>query len=572
MFVVFEGIDGSGKTTVSNLVVERLRARGLTVKHLRAEGRFVSSVSEAIRSLARDSRNLELEPRAEFLLYVARDVQLIDEALRPALASHDVVIADRFLHTAEVLARFGRSLPLDYVRPVIDAAAGGMAPDLVVLIDVDPTLARARRKSSKLVSKDVRPPSRKGLAGVGLQHRVRRGYLELAREQPAGWLVIDNEQQLEHTVATVTDAVEQASRRGAAAVIEEHTQRARSRAARREAWPTEPEHALEALCRWVRERAEREPHVAAYMLGGLFGDPVDGLREELASRATAVMLSGLTGLTDPLSWSLRERLVEAQPGAVARSLAGMAFVHPRAHALRAQLLERAPEELVRAAARHDDPPAWQLRDALFEVAPDAVVASLASLAGDRAWSLRERWLASRGAKLEHDYASALLAARSVHGLDDERAWALRERARGAAPIASLASIGTLTSERAWSARERALGRASKVVMETLRRLADERAFALRWQVASHTKEALDSILDLDVEEAWRLRDAFRDVWPSTVVKTLGALADGERGRALVRSQLAAHPQNVSLLKHVAAIALGVHRRESGASQLEALSA
>src|SRR5689334_14129642 len=134
MFVVFEGIDGSGKTTVSNLVVERLRARGLTVKHLRAEGKFVSSVSEAIRSLARDSKNLELDPRAEFLLYVARDVQLIEEALRQALATHDVVLADRFLFTAEVLARYGRGLPSEYTRPILEAAAGGLSPELVVLI------------------------------------------------------------------------------------------------------------------------------------------------------------------------------------------------------------------------------------------------------------------------------------------------------------------------------------------------------------------------------------------------------------------------------------------------------
>ena len=85
MFVVFEGIDGSGKTTVSNMVAERLRAGGLSVKHLRAEGKFVSVVSEAIRELGRDARNIELVPQAEFLLYVARDVQLIEQALRPAL-------------------------------------------------------------------------------------------------------------------------------------------------------------------------------------------------------------------------------------------------------------------------------------------------------------------------------------------------------------------------------------------------------------------------------------------------------------------------------------------------------
>ena len=77
MFVVFEGIDGSGKTTLSNKVAAALHARGLPVRHIRAEGKYASTVSEAIRELGRDARNLELVPEAELLLYVARDVQLI---------------------------------------------------------------------------------------------------------------------------------------------------------------------------------------------------------------------------------------------------------------------------------------------------------------------------------------------------------------------------------------------------------------------------------------------------------------------------------------------------------------
>jgi dTMP kinase len=129
MFVVFEGIDGSGKTTVSNRVVDRLRALGLAVKHLRAEGKFASSVTEAIRALGRDVKNLDLVPQAEFLLYVARDVQLIEEALRPALLEHDVVIADRFLYTAEVLACYGRRLSPEWAAPVLRAAANQLLPD-----------------------------------------------------------------------------------------------------------------------------------------------------------------------------------------------------------------------------------------------------------------------------------------------------------------------------------------------------------------------------------------------------------------------------------------------------------
>src|SRR3954463_12504579 len=117
MFVVFEGIDGSGKTTVSNLVAERLRSGGLTVEHLREGGKFSSQVTQSLREFGRDVRNIDLVPQAEFFLYVTRDVQLLEEMTRPALGRADVVIADRFLFSAEVLARFGRGLDEEFVRP-----------------------------------------------------------------------------------------------------------------------------------------------------------------------------------------------------------------------------------------------------------------------------------------------------------------------------------------------------------------------------------------------------------------------------------------------------------------------
>ena len=83
-----------------------------------------------------------------------------------------------------------------------------------------------------------------------------------------------------------------------------------------------------------------------------------------------------------------------------------------------------------------------------------------------------------------------------------------------------------------------------------------------WNGAAYLKEAIDSIADLDDEEAWKLREGFRDVWPSTVVKSLGPLADGPRGQALLIRQLGAHRGNISLLKHASAVALGVHRMAS----------
>lgn len=559
MFVVFEGIDGSGKTTVSNLVVERLRAAGLAVKHLRAEGKFASRVSESIRALARDSKNLDLTPRAEFLLYVARDVQLMDELLNDALRTHDVVIADRFLYTAQSLARYGRSLPDDYIEPVLKAAAAGLSPELVILVDVDPQLARARRKASKLVSQDARPPSRKGLSGVGLQHRLRRGYLELAAKDPERWVVLQNEALLEDSVAEVTRLITESVQKGARHAVTRFHERRASRAHRAPVIDS-PEAALDRLLGWLEARAEREPQVAAYVMSGLSGAPVDGLRRKLAERVPEVLLPGLSGLTDEVSWELREALCESHPGAVAKTLGGQASPTERAHALRAALLESASEEVIKSLSRLDDDLSWKLRERFEAQLPLSVWGSLSGVDSERAWSLRDRFLTVHRKLLAERYELARVCAKSVHGLGSERAFEMRGLAETAAPLESLGSLSGLGCARSFGLREPYLRRAPKLVMETLRRVTAPRAWEMRREMARETKEAIDSITGLSDADAWELREHYADVWPSTVVKSLGAVADEPRGRRLLLLLLARHGENISLLKHAAAIALRNHQR------------
>jgi dTMP kinase len=559
MFVVFEGIDGSGKTTVSNLVVERLRASGLSVKHLRAEGKFASVVSESIRSLARDSKNIDLVPRAEFLLYVARDVQLIDELMSDALRTHDVVVADRFLYTAEVLARFGRAVPKGYVEPILAAASAGLSPDLVILVDVDPVLARARRKASKLINQDARPPSRKGLSGVGLSHRLRRGYLELSAGDPERWVVLKNEAILEHAVTRVTDLISGAVREGARSAIahfraEEHVQKASTKNLHG------PEDALGKLLDWLHSRANPEPQVAAYVLSGLSGPEVDEMRSALARKVPNVILSGLSGLVDDVSWQIRTELAEERPHAVARSLGGRVALDERAAGLRAQLLEVARDEVLRSITQLRDDDSYALRERYFAAHPEAVMNSLSGHDTERAWALRKAYLKKNEKRLLEDYEIARAVAKSVNGLGSEQAFALRERASHAAPLSSLSSISRLTCEQSFALRARYLRRAPKLVMESLRRISTPRAWEMRRETAREIKEAVDSIVELDDAEAWQLREDYADVWPSTVVKSLGLLADSERGAALLRRQLARHAENISLLKHAAAVALKTHHQ------------
>jgi dTMP kinase len=569
MFVVFEGIDGSGKTTVSNRVADRLREGGLKVRHLRADGKFASEVTEALRSFGRDARHLDLVPQAEFLLYVARDVQLIEQVLRPALAVEDVVISDRFLYTPEVLGRTGRNLDVAFTAPILRAAAGGLTPDLVVLVDVDPVLARARRKAFKLSVLDKRPPGRKGLAGAGLQHRMRGGYLELADASPRLWAVVDNEDVLEDTVARVATLISEARRDGTPAAVGRFraaiSARRRAAGADHARQPGSPAQALRAFLALIDKRMEREPGVAAYLLGGLAGPGIDERRQALAERVPDAVLAALTMLTDDASFGLRERLSAVAPAAAARSLVGIPSSDARASSLRAALEPVAPADVALSLSRLDDQAAWQARERLFDVerCADVVMASLGALASERAWGLRERWLAGLGGKIEDKieahYELASAATKSIWSLDDERAWRLRRAARPAAPVAALASVVGLDDPESWSWRRDMLARAPKVVMATLRELDRPEAWRMRQQVAAECKEALDGIEGMDQPEAWTLREQHADRWPSTVVKSLGPLADGTRGNTLLLRQLDAHGSNVSLLKHSAAVALGLHR-------------
>jgi dTMP kinase len=557
MFVIFEGIDGSGKTTISNLVAAALRERGLVVEHVREGGAFASGVTQRIRDFCRDARNLALAPRAEFLMYVARDVQLREEVLEPALGRADVVIADRYLYTAEVLARAGRGLDDQVIGPVLTCAADGLWPDVAVLIDVDPSVARGRRKVAKILSTDTRPASRKGLAGSGMQLRLREAYQAVAAREPERWVVIDNSDQvLADVVARLVTLVERALSMGPATAVREARAAGgdgQATAGREPVGVDSPRQALAAFVDWVDRRAVREPALAAYTLAGLAGPEVDDRRLALAEAAPRVIARGLRGLDDQMSWRLRRSLLERAPEEVALSLSDAAGVTPEAWRLREMLSAVAPAEVAQSLHGLDDDAAWTMRAWLYERAPDAVIASLALVRSPRAEELRERWIAERGG-LEPAvarYEPARAAAKSVTALDEERAWKIRSAARQAAPIPALLSLKGMSDERTWRWRQRALARAPKPVLATIAGSLDPRAWAIRAAMAPRCREALDSMIGLADPCAWEIREACLDLWPSTTIKSLGPLVGEPRGQEMLAEALSRHADVLSLLKHAA---------------------
>ncbi|MEZ4400740.1 MAG: dTMP kinase [Kofleriaceae bacterium] len=567
--IVFEGIDGSGKTTLSNALAGALRARGQAVTHVREGGRFASTVTQAVRELGRDARNLAMTPWAELFVYLAREIQLLEEATAPALATADVVIADRFFYTAELLATSGRGVPAADVAPVVAAARGGLEPDLVVLVDVDPFVARARRKVSKQGQPDARPPSRKGQAGVGLQHRLRDGYLARAAAEPARWLVVDNTAaDLDELVGALVAAVAAAGGGDVAA--------ARACLPTPVAQPRAPDLDLAAAAfgRWIDQRQVREPALAAHLLGGLAGADWDARRLALVARAPLAIAGGLGNQQDEVSWQLRGQLEAVAPGPIVRSYLAATSplaITPVAPARQVQAAARAtalaptvPADVARALRGRDDDLAWQLRADLDGA---DLVRSVAGLDGERAWAIRRAWLAQHGEAAAWGLpALAELACATVAGVPGAEAWAWRRGARAAAPVAALAALAGLDDERAWRWRARWLARAPRTVLGSVAASDDDQAWALRHAAAERCPEALDSIRGLDGERAWALRRAHAGRWALAAARSLGPLALTAAGAEFLTALLVRFPDSPGLWRTAAhAVARGARGPQPGAS-------
>jgi dTMP kinase len=140
--ITIEGIDGAGKSTLAQGLLEALAARGRDVVALREPGGVAAA--ERIRELVKDPA-LEIEPRAEALLYAASRAQLVAELLEPALGAGRWVLLDRYVDSSLAYQGAGRGLGVEAVAAVNAFATGGLAADRTLLLAIDPAAGRARR-------------------------------------------------------------------------------------------------------------------------------------------------------------------------------------------------------------------------------------------------------------------------------------------------------------------------------------------------------------------------------------------------------------------------------------------
>ena len=141
-FIVFEGCDGSGKTTVSQGVYQNLIAKGYPVIYTREPGGI--DIAEQIRKVILDPKNTEMDSRTEALLYAASRRQHLVQKVLPALNEHKIVICDRFLFSSLAYQGYARNIGVDEVLKINEFAIEGHMPDTTIFLDVLPEVGLSR--------------------------------------------------------------------------------------------------------------------------------------------------------------------------------------------------------------------------------------------------------------------------------------------------------------------------------------------------------------------------------------------------------------------------------------------
>jgi dTMP kinase len=179
-FIVFDGPDGSGKTTQFARFAAHCRQGGLAVCEVREPGG--TSIGEQVRAVLLNPANEAMGVRCEALLYMASRAQLVGEVIQPALERGELVLADRFVSSTLAYQGAAGGLAAQEIEALARVAVGACTPDLTVIFDVDEQTSAARNSGA---------PDRVERKGLAYHRKVREGFLAQAHDDPARHIVID---------------------------------------------------------------------------------------------------------------------------------------------------------------------------------------------------------------------------------------------------------------------------------------------------------------------------------------------------------------------------------------------
>jgi len=200
LFVLFEGVEGSGKSTQARALNRRLSKLGLPVILVEEPGG--TAVGRVVRKLLKHRLEIELSPLTELFLFAVARTQLVSEVIRPALDQGHIVICDRYTESTVAYQGYGRGLDLETIRSINNIATGGLRPDIIFLLDLEAQDGLSRKGSA--VIKD-----RFEQEAISFHRRVRQGYLDMANADPDHWLVFDATRSKAKTQSMIWQKTEQ---------------------------------------------------------------------------------------------------------------------------------------------------------------------------------------------------------------------------------------------------------------------------------------------------------------------------------------------------------------------------
>jgi dTMP kinase len=181
LFITFEGGEGCGKSLQSKNLYRKLVKLALPALLIHEPGG--TPLGEKIRYLLKKSCDIPVAPLSELLLFNASRSQLVLDVILPALKDDKIVICDRFTDSTVAYQSFARGLDLKTVNSINAAASQGLKPDITFLLDVEPEVGLSRKK--------VGANDRFEKEALAFHLKVRKGFLEMAQDNPRRWVIID---------------------------------------------------------------------------------------------------------------------------------------------------------------------------------------------------------------------------------------------------------------------------------------------------------------------------------------------------------------------------------------------
>jgi dTMP kinase len=179
IFIVFEGIDGSGKSTQAKMLSAQFTNKN--IPHILKKEPGDTPIGEKIRELL--SADSDIGSLTELFLFSAARKELMDKEIVPALGNNISIILDRYIYSTIAYQGYGRNLDFERITQINNIATNGLQPDIVFLLDIDPTESSHRMNSTLLDRIESEP--------IEFYDKVRNGYLSIAQKTPSMWIILD---------------------------------------------------------------------------------------------------------------------------------------------------------------------------------------------------------------------------------------------------------------------------------------------------------------------------------------------------------------------------------------------